>query len=47
MKLRKEAKVEAIDERKQEKQSLETIDTLGQLERLGTDRDSTRLPFRK
>src|SRR5437588_10276961 len=43
MKLRKRAKVEAIDERKQEKQSLETVDAVGQLERLGTKCDSTRL----
>ena len=47
MKLRKEVKVEAIDELKQQKQSLETIVTLERMERLGTNRDSTRVPFRK
>jgi hypothetical protein len=42
------ASIEAIDERKQEQQSLlETIDTLGQLEQLGSNRDSTRVPQRK
>jgi hypothetical protein len=48
MELGKKTRGEAIDESKQEKQSLlETIDTLGQLERLGTNRDSTRVPLRK
>jgi len=47
MKLRKEAKVEAIGEPKQEKQSRETSDTPEGMERLGTNRDNTRAPFRK
>jgi hypothetical protein len=46
-KLRKEAKVGAIDELIQEKHSLETNDTLEGMERLGTNRDSTRVPSRK
>jgi hypothetical protein len=47
MKLRKEAKVGAIDELKREKQTLETNDTLERMERLGTNRDSTRVHSRK
>ena len=45
MRLRKEAKVKAIDELKEE--SRETIDTLERMDRLGSNRDSTRVPFRK
>jgi hypothetical protein len=45
VRLRKEAKVKAIDELKEE--SLETIDTLERMDRLGTNRDSTRVSFRK
>ena len=46
MKLREKAKVEAIDESYQENQSLlEKISE--QLEWLGTNRDSTRVPLRK
>src|SRR5579864_3282662 len=39
MKLGKEAKVQAIDDLKQENQSLETIDTLERMQALGTNRD--------
>jgi hypothetical protein len=42
----KKASIEAIDESKQPS-LLETIDTLGQLEQLGSNRDSTRVPQRK
>jgi hypothetical protein len=42
LRVRKEAKVKAIDEK-----SLETIDTLEWMDRLGTNRDSTRVSFRK
>src|SRR6476660_8180 len=46
MKLWEKAKVEAIDESKQENQGL--LETIGvQLEWLGTNRDSTRVPLRK
>jgi len=45
MKLRKEVKLKAIDELKEE--SLETIDTLERMDRLGSNRDSTRVSFRK
>ncbi|HET7442350.1 MAG TPA: hypothetical protein VFJ47_13690 [Terriglobales bacterium] len=47
MKLRKESLVGAIGELKLEKQGLETCDTLKAMERLGTNRDSTRVPLRK
>jgi hypothetical protein len=46
MELGKKARGEAIDESKQEKQTL--LETVGRkLERLGTNRDSTRVPLRK
>ena len=47
MRLRNEVKLKGIDKLKHEKQSRETIDTLERMDRLGSNRDSTRVPFRK
>jgi hypothetical protein len=45
MELGRKARAEAIETEQEQQSLLETIG--GQLERLGTNRDSTRVPLRK